>query len=53
MDPYSITAIVSSILKLARKCPVCGKHQIVPKNQGNETVICKHCGALIPPTHKS
>lgn len=53
MDPHCIMAIVSTIFRLGRKCPVCGKHQIVPKSHGNETVICKHCGATIPPSQKS
>jgi ribosomal protein S27E len=38
-----------AILDLTRKCPKCGREQVVPASRKNETIKCKICGADIPP----
>ena len=37
---------------LARRCPKCGRKQVVPKARATETVRCEKCGANIPPKRK-
>ena len=50
-EPMSVIfhTVLSMILHLKRKCPECKREQIVPSSQRKETVLCKFCGAKIPP----
>lgn len=34
---------------LSRRCPNCGKVQVVPKSREWQVVHCKQCGGEIPP----
>jgi transcription elongation factor Elf1 len=45
-------AILNTLMHSKRKCPKCGREQIVSKDKRGETVRCKHCGADIPPPRK-
>ncbi len=45
-------AIVSTILALARTCPVCRRRQVVPASRKAQHVRCRNCGALIPPNRR-
>jgi ribosomal protein S27E len=47
MNPFM--AVVSVILQLKRTCPRCKRDQIVAPSQKKRTVLCKFCGADIPP----
>jgi len=40
---------IKTILRLKRKCPKCGKEQLVIPSKKNSTVPCKFCKASIPP----
>jgi transcription elongation factor Elf1 len=42
-------AIISTLLSLARKCPACGRRQVVPSSRKRQSVPCRNCGAQIPP----
>ncbi len=42
-------SVLSMLLKVRRKGPECKREQIVPSSQRKETVLCKFCGAKIPP----
>ena len=43
-------AILGAISKQSlRKCPKCGKKQLVPQQKRRETVRCKVCGEEILP----
>jgi uncharacterized protein (DUF983 family) len=44
-----LAAVVGAILGLSRRCPRCGRDQIVPRSKKYETVACKFCGADTPP----
>jgi transcription elongation factor Elf1 len=44
-----LAAMIGAILGLKRRCPRCGRDQVVPKGNKHETVKCKFCGAEIPP----
>ncbi len=48
-----MAAIVGALLGLRRRCPRCGRDQLVPKGKKLETVKCKFCGAEIPPRRKT
>jgi ribosomal protein S27E len=50
-EPMSVifTTVMTMLLHLKRKCPECRREQVVPSNQRKETVLCKFCGAKIPP----
>jgi ribosomal protein S27E len=50
MNP--IFAAVFNIIYSKRKCPKCGISQMVPRDRKREPVICKTCGAEIPPPSK-
>jgi hypothetical protein len=41
-------AVISTILALARKCPVCGRRQVVPLSRKGQSIPCRTCGAQIP-----
>jgi hypothetical protein len=41
-------AVLSTILALARTCPVCRKRQVVPATLKRQSVRCRNCGAQIP-----
>jgi ribosomal protein S27E len=43
-------SVLSMLLHLKRKCPECKREQIVPASRRKETVLCKFCGAKIPPS---
>jgi len=38
------------ILCRVRRCPKCGRKQIVRPAHKEQVVSCKHCGAEIPPS---
>ena len=40
---------LATALSLSRRCPACGKAQVVPRHKKGETVRCTRCGAPIPP----
>jgi len=44
-----IKTIVSTVANLSRKCPKCGRKQVVPKSESDRPVSCKYCGTEIPP----
>lgn len=46
-------AVLSTMLALARVCPVCRRRQIVPSSRRRESVRCRGCGAQIPPVRRS
>jgi rRNA maturation endonuclease Nob1 len=48
---YFISAI-QSVLNLKRICKRCGKSQIVPLKDKDQTVACKYCGGELPPPKK-
>lgn len=41
-------AVLSTILALARTCPVCRRRQVVPSTLKRQSVRCRNCGAQIP-----
>lgn len=49
MNPYIVSVILGSMRGLKRKCPKCGKDQIVHPSKKRDSVLCKFCGAKIPP----
>jgi len=49
MNPFTMATIIGAMLGLKRKCPKCGREQIVPASRKNSSVPCKFCGAKIPP----
>ena len=51
MNPI-FAAVISTVIHSKRKCPKCGNNQIVSRDKKEETVICKTCGAEIPPPKK-
>ncbi len=40
---------ISDALLRKRRCPKCGKEQVVPREKRRETVRCVKCGNEIPP----
>jgi ribosomal protein S27E len=48
MNPF-IAAVMGTLLHLKRKCPKCGREQVVKTNERHKTVTCKFCGTKIPP----
>lgn len=49
MNPYFISTVVATLLGLKRKCPRCGRTQVVPPEMKHRTVLCRHCKTGIPP----
>jgi len=49
MSAYIVSVVLGTIRGLKRTCPKCRKDQIVPASKKQETVLCKFCGAKIPP----
>ena len=49
MNPFLISAVVSTMLGLKRSCPECRRDQIVPMSKKRESVLCKFCKAANPP----
>jgi ribosomal protein S27E len=47
-----VIAAISAVFHLARKCPRCGRRQIVPRSKRAMIVKCKSCGADVPPKSK-
>lgn len=43
-----ISGALGAMLALKRTCPKCGGEQVVPKEEKNNLVSCKFCGAKIP-----
>ncbi len=41
--------VTNTIFRLKRSCPKCKESQIVPASKRLENVLCKFCGAEIPP----
>ncbi len=48
MNPLFLS-IMNLFLQEKRRCPKCGTRQSVPKIKRKETVVCRICGARIPP----
>jgi ribosomal protein L37AE/L43A len=46
------TAAINAVIQSKRKCPKCGNSQVVPRDRKRGIVICKTCGAEIPPPSK-
>jgi len=46
---HFLAAIVGGLSALARKCPACGRTQLVPLSKKHRGVPCKFCGKGIPP----
>lgn len=44
-------AIISTVLALARRCPACGRRQVVPSSRKRQSVACRNCGSRIPPAN--
>jgi uncharacterized protein (DUF983 family) len=53
MNPYFFHAIMQTLQGLKRECPKCGRTQAVSARMKDRTVVCKFCGAEIPPKRKS
>lgn len=51
MNPL-LAAVVNTAAHSKRQCLKCGMTQIVPKEKSNRIVVCKSCGADIPPPDK-
>ncbi len=50
---YNLHSAISALLHLKRKCPTCGREQIVPAKDRDKTVPCKFCHEPVPaPAHK-
>lgn len=49
MNPYFISTVVGTILRLKRVCPHCKRPQVVASDKKHLTVKCRFCGAEIPP----
>jgi ribosomal protein S27E len=48
----SIFLGAADALRRKRRCPKCGKEQVVPREKRRETVRCIACGADVPPPKK-
>jgi ribosomal protein S27E len=48
MNPF-LAAIMGTLLHLKRKCPKCKREQVVKASEKQKTIVCKFCGAKIPP----
>ncbi len=44
-----VWGILARVLHHKRRCPSCGRQQLVPQDKRDEEVTCKHCGKPIPP----
>ena len=44
---------ISDTLHRKRRCPVCGKEQIVSRERSRETVKCIKCESLVPPLNRN
>jgi ribosomal protein S27E len=49
MSIFNVRAVISAVLHLKRKCPKCGREQVVPASDRHNTVPCKFCGEPVPP----
>jgi transcription elongation factor Elf1 len=47
--PSLIGAVITAILERRRRCPQCGRKQVVTFGRRLERVRCVRCGASIPP----
>jgi ribosomal protein S27E len=53
MNPIFSWVIAHTVAEtLARRCPKCGRKQIVPKEKKNEAVPCQKCGETLPPKRR-
>ena len=43
------TAAKTTLEMLTRRCPKCGRQQVVPKEKLMGAVKCERCGARVPP----
>jgi ribosomal protein S27E len=48
MNPF-IAMVIGAILGLKRVCPKCKRVQIISSEKRQDTVLCKFCGAKLPP----
>lgn len=46
-------AVLSTIMALARTCPVCRRRQVVPSKLRRQRVRCRNCGTEIPAVRRS
>jgi ribosomal protein S27E len=44
---------IADALLRKRRCPVCGKEQIVSRERSRETVKCIKCESLVPPPNRN